>query len=62
MTALAVTERLAGRDPLAAGPHLKAYLAKDLRKADRALAKHWPDLRESVMAVDLEDFVGERPD
>lgn len=61
VTALAVTERLAGRDPMAAAPHLKDYLEKDLRRADRALAKLCPDVREGVIATDLSDFVGERP-
>lgn len=56
VTALAVTERLAGRDPLDAAPFLKDYLRKDLRNASRALAKAHPDLRESMTTIDLSEF------
>ena len=38
VTATAIAERLAGRDPAGAAPHLKDYLRKDLKQADRALA------------------------
>ncbi len=58
VTALAVVERLGGRDPMAAAPYLKPYLAKDLRKADRALARIAPDMVAAVAAVDLNEYAG----
>lgn len=59
VTALAMAERLAGRDPLAATAWLKPHLAADLKKADRYLAKRHPDLAVTVMAVDLAEFTPE---
>jgi hypothetical protein len=56
VTALAIVERLAGRDPLAAGPYLKDYLEKDLRRAARALAKRHPDMPAAIEAVDLSEY------
>jgi hypothetical protein len=56
VTATAVVERLAGRDPMAAEPWLKDYLAKDLRKAVRALARLAPDMEAAVAAVDLSEY------
>lgn len=56
VTALALAERLAGRDPIAAGPYLKDYLEKDLRRAVKALAKRHPDTAAAVEAVDLSEY------
>ncbi len=56
VTATAIFQRLAGRDPMAAAPHLKDYLRKDLRNAARALAKLAPDMEAAVEAVDLGDY------
>jgi hypothetical protein len=56
VTALAIFQRLAGRDPEAAVPYLKDYLAKELRRASKWLHRHHPDMRASVEAVDLADF------
>ena len=56
VTALALAERLAGRDPLAAGPYLKGYLEKDLRRAVKALAKRHRDAAAAVEAVDLGEY------
>jgi hypothetical protein len=56
VTALAIVERLAGRDPLAAAPFLKDYLDKDLRHTVKALAKRHPDVAAAVAAVDLSDY------
>ncbi|HET9639646.1 MAG TPA: hypothetical protein VFP12_10600 [Allosphingosinicella sp.] len=58
VTATAIFQRLAGRDPMAAAPWLKDYLRSDLRKAVRALDRIHPDLPASVAAVDLSDFAG----
>jgi hypothetical protein len=49
-------ERVAGRDPLAAAPNLKDYLAKDLSRAARALGKRYGDMAAAVEAVDLSEF------
>lgn len=54
MTALAISETLAGRDPMAAGPYLKRHLAEDLRDAARYVAKR--DLIADIMAIDLSDY------
>jgi hypothetical protein len=59
VTALAVFQRLAGRDPLDAGPWLKDYLASDLKGAARYLARHHPDMAVSVEAVDLAEYGSE---
>lgn len=58
VTATAVFQRLAGRDPLAPAPWLKDYLQTDLRKAAKGLARLHPDLPASVEAIDLADFAG----
>lgn len=54
MTALAISEILAGRDPLAAEPYLKPYLVHDLRLAARYASKR--DLAAEMAAINLEDF------
>lgn len=54
MTALAISETLAGRDPMAAAPYLKPHLARDLRDAARYVARR--DILADVMAVDLADY------
>jgi hypothetical protein len=59
VTATAIAERLAGRDPLAAAPYLKDYLQSDLRKAAKALARLHPDPARSVEAIDLAEFRSE---
>lgn len=56
VTALAIVERLAGRDPLATAPWLKDYLRKDLKRTVRALGRTHSDLRAALDAVDLEEF------
>lgn len=57
VTALAIRERLGGRDPLqSAGPHLKTYLQTDLKKADAWLRKYCPDVEAALAQVDLDDF------
>jgi hypothetical protein len=56
VVATAIFQRLAGRDPIAAAPHLKPYLRGILKKADRALATLAPDMAAAVEAVDLEEF------
>ena len=56
VTALAIAQRLAARDPLEAAPFLKDYLEKDLRRAAKALARRHPDLDAAVEAVHLADF------
>jgi hypothetical protein len=58
VTALAIFQRLAGRDPLEPEPWLKDYLRKDLRRAARGLAKRHPDMAASVGAVDLAEYGG----
>ena len=54
MTALALSEMLAGRDPIAAAPYLKTYLETDLRTAHRYATRR--DVRAEVDAVDLAEF------
>jgi hypothetical protein len=54
MSALAIAETLAGRDPMAAAPYLKPHLASDLGDAARYVAKR--DLMADIMAVDLADY------
>lgn len=56
VTALAIVERLNGRDPMAAERWLKDYLAKDLRRAVKALARRCPDAAAAVEAIDLADY------
>lgn len=59
VTATAIFQRLAGRDPMEAGPWLKGYLQTDLKKATKALHRLHPDIAVSVAAVDLADFAGD---
>lgn len=54
MSALAISETLAGRDPMAAAPYLKPHLAADLKDAARYIARR--DVLADVMAVDLADY------
>jgi hypothetical protein len=54
MTALALSEMLAGRDPAAAAPYLKTYLGSDLRAAHRYALRG--DVRAEMDAVDLAEF------
>ena len=56
MTATAIFQRLAGRDPSDAAPYLKDYLRKDLRKAESALSKRFPDMAAAVEAIDLAEY------
>ncbi len=56
VTALALVERLAGRDPLATAPYLKDYLRSDVRRAAKALARLHPDTQRSVAEADLDAF------
>lgn len=56
VTALALVERLAGRDPLAAAACLKDYLAKDLRRAAAALQRRHPHIHAAMAAVDLAEY------
>ncbi len=59
VTALAIFQRLAGRPPSEAATHLKPYLQKVLKSADKALAKQHPDMVASVNAIDLADFAAD---
>lgn len=54
MTALAISETLAGRDPMAAAPYLKPHLARDLADAARYVAKR--DILADIMAVDMDAY------
>ena len=56
VTALAIFERLAGRDPAGAASYLKDYLRKDLRRAGAALSKRHPDMSAAIEAIDLSEF------
>jgi hypothetical protein len=56
VTATAIFQRLAGRDPSSAGPYFKDYLRKDLGKAGSALSKRFPDMAAAVEAIDLAEF------
>jgi hypothetical protein len=56
ITATCIFQRLAGREPDAAKPYLKPYLASDLKQADKALQKLTPDMAAAVDAIDLGDF------
>ena len=56
VTATVIFQRLGGRDPSEARPHLKGYLARVLKSADRALARQLPDLPAAVAAIDLDAF------
>jgi hypothetical protein len=59
VTATAIFQRLAARDPMEAAPWLKDYLRLDLKKAAKALDRLHPDMEASVAAVDLGDFAGD---
>jgi hypothetical protein len=54
MTALALNELLADRDPIAAGPYLKRHLETDVRMAQRYASGH--NLRAEIAAIDLSEF------
>ena len=54
VTALAITETLAGRDPLNAGEWLKPYLRQDLRLAARWCAAR--DIAAEIDEVQLADY------
>ena len=54
MTALAISETLAGRDAMAAAPYLKPHLAQDLQLAMRYVAKR--DILADIQAIDLDDY------
>lgn len=54
MSALAISETLAGRDPMAAAPYLKPHLASDLKDAVRYVSTR--DLLADVMASDLDAY------
>jgi hypothetical protein len=56
VTATAIFQRLAGRDPLEPAVWLKDYLEKDLRRAAKALERRWPDMRAAVDAADPKAF------
>ncbi len=56
VTGLCIFQRLAGREPAEAEPHLKPYLASVLRNADKALRKTAPDMAAAVAAMKLDDF------
>ena len=56
VTATAIFQRLAGREPLEAAPFLKTYLRKDLKRAERALVKRTPDMAAAVEGIDLSEF------
>ena len=57
VTALAIFQRLAGRDPIEASPFLKPYLEGQLKATAKYLARHHPDMAASLAAIDLEAFV-----
>lgn len=54
VTALVLNELLAGRDPRAARPFLKSYLAQDLDLALKWFARR--DVHADIAAVDLGDY------
>lgn len=56
VTATAIFQRLAGRDPMDAAPFLKDYLRKDLKRADRVLATRAPDMAAAIESVDLGEY------
>lgn len=59
LTATAIFQKLARRDPMEAAPWLKDYLRTDLKKASKALDRLHPDIAASVESVDLSDFAGD---
>lgn len=54
MTALAISETLAGRDAMAAAVYLKPHLAQDLKHATRYLANR--NILADIEAIDLADY------
>ncbi|MEM1132636.1 MAG: hypothetical protein AAGH53_06855 [Pseudomonadota bacterium] len=54
LTAMAIRERLQGRDPLDAIPYLKPHLAKDLKSITKYVRKR--DLETELADIDLEDY------
>jgi hypothetical protein len=56
VTALAIAQRLAAREPAEAAPYLKDYLRSDLARASKALAKRFPDMTAAVEAIHLGDY------
>lgn len=56
VTGLAITQRLAGRDPMDSARWLKPHLASDIKKAAAYLAKRHPDIETDIMAIDLADY------
>lgn len=54
LSALAISETLAGRDALGAGSYLKPYLVDDLKAAVRYIETR--DLRADMSAIDLADY------
>lgn len=56
VVALILVERLAGRDPRAAAPYLKDYLANELRRGASVLERRFPDQEAAVAAIDLDAF------
>ena len=59
VTATAIFQRLAGREPSDATPYLKDYLRKDLKRAGRALARRFPDMSAAVDSIDLDEYGSE---
>ncbi len=56
VTALAIAQRLAGRDPLEPARHHKDYLEKDPRRRATPLARRPPDMKAALEAVDLSEY------
>ncbi|SIN59668.1 hypothetical protein SAMN02745824_0199 [Parasphingorhabdus marina DSM 22363] len=54
VTAIAIWETLAGRDPMAAAPFLKPHLAKDLKKATAYVHKN--AVAQEIAEYDLEQY------
>jgi hypothetical protein len=54
MTALALSELVAGRDPAVAAPYLKDYLKTDLKMAQRYASRG--DLEAEIAGMDLSEF------
>ncbi len=54
ITALSISETLAGRDPMNAAKYLKPYLAKDLKKASKYIVKK--DIYSEIMTADLSEY------
>ena len=56
VSALAIFQRLIGRDPVEAAPYLEDHLRKEVRRAGAGLAKRHPDMAAAVEAVDLAPY------